>query len=138
MTRVANERLMPDDDRFERAAKDIADGRLVDWDALGGGPNGPDAARVKNLRVIDAIAGVHRGADDVRQTVNPTTRFDRANPPPEGVGEPWGKYRLLERVGSGSFGSVYRAWDPDLHREVAIKILHPHLADQELKKRLLI
>jgi serine/threonine protein kinase len=139
MTRVANERTVPDGDAVEQAAKDVADGRSVDWEALVDGLNGPEvAARMRNLRVIDAIAGVHRAGDDARQTVNPATRFDRTNPPPEGVGEPWGKYRLLERVGSGSFGSVYRAWDPDLQREVAIKILHPHVTDEELKRRLLI
>ena len=49
----------------------------------------------------------------------------------------WGRYRLTEKVGEGSFGSVYRALDPDLQREIAIKILHSRVADAHLKERLL-
>lgn len=31
-------------------------------------------------------------------------------------------YQLLQRVGSGSFGVVWKAWDPRLEREVAVKL----------------
>jgi len=37
----------------------------------------------------------------------------------------WGDFRLLARVGHGGFGEVYRAWDPHLEREVALKLLLP-------------
>ncbi|MGE3880884.1 MAG: serine/threonine-protein kinase, partial [Planctomycetota bacterium] len=34
------------------------------------------------------------------------------------------RYRLIERIGSGAAGSVCRAFDEDLKREVAVKLLH--------------
>jgi eukaryotic-like serine/threonine-protein kinase len=40
-----------------------------------------------------------------------------------------GRYQIVARIASGGMGDVYRAHDPVLDREVAIKILHPKLAD---------
>ncbi len=37
-------------------------------------------------------------------------------------------YEVLSDLGSGSFGRVWRARDLSLEREVAIKVLHPHIA----------
>jgi serine/threonine protein kinase len=46
------------------------------------------------------------------------------------------RYRLLEDVGHGGFGTVWRAFDVKTNQEVAVKVLHGHLCDSaERRKR---
>ena len=49
-----------------------------------------------------------------------------------------GPYRVVARVGAGGMGEVFKAWDPRLEREVAIKLLHADVAaDPDHQRRLL-
>lgn len=44
------------------------------------------------------------------------------------VGRSFGQYQIVERIGSGGMATVYRAIQPSLKRDVAIKVLPPFLA----------
>src|SRR5262245_27469278 len=64
---------------------------------------------------------------ELSPTVSNTRPFE-APPDPDAGAPPFalGRYRVTGRVGSGSYGIVYKGYDDDLAREVAIKVLYPH------------
>ena len=42
-----------------------------------------------------------------------------------------GEYVIVDRIGSGGMGSVYKAEQPSMNRMVAIKVLHPRFATRD-------
>ena len=52
------------------------------------------------------------------------------------VGKTLGNYQIVEELGRGGMAVVYRAYQPSLNRDVAIKVLPPQLSfDQEFVER---
>jgi len=73
--------------------------------------------------------------DDPTLSLDGSQRAPADVPPELGA---WGDFRLLERVGHGGFGEVYRAWDPRLEREVALKLLLPNSVGGDEEYRALL
>ena len=46
------------------------------------------------------------------------------------IGQTIGKYQIVAPLGQGGMAHVYKAYQPNLDRYVAIKVLHSHLLDQ--------
>ena len=44
-------------------------------------------------------------------------------------GSSLGRYQMLERLGRGGMASVFKAYDPELNRHVAIKVLPSYRPD---------
>ena len=107
------------DDALISAAGRIADGEQVDWASITSSlPTETDRQLAEELAIVAQIAEGHRQLHQLLP-VDPATPAslvpDRAR---------WGHLDLLNIVGRGSYGIVYRAWDTRLERLVALKLFH--------------
>jgi eukaryotic-like serine/threonine-protein kinase len=109
-------------------AESIADGAAVDWDAAEAGATPEERAVIRQLRVLSDLAGLHRS---MPSPVDETTSMARKTAAAPAIGS-WAHLALIERLGGGTFGDVYRAWDRHLEREVALKLLRAERADDDL------
>jgi len=76
--------------------------------------------RVVGSRTMVMLAGDEPGTSYTSESAEVRLRWALAD-----------DYEVLAALGSGSFGSVWRVRDLSLGREVALKLLHPHVARDE-------
>jgi TolB-like protein/Flp pilus assembly protein TadD len=102
-------------------AESIADGAAIDWAAAEAHAFPDDQAIVRQLRILADLAVLHRSLPAGSEPAPSLA------PVREGLDVPatgsWAHLSLIERLGGGTFGEVYRAWDRHLERDVALKLL---------------
>ena len=86
-------------------------GRSVDWDAAASTTPSAQHLLLQELTLLAKVFTAHE---------------DRQRTPREPQGETWGPLVILDTIGGGAFGDVYRAREPRLDRQVALKFFRPH------------
>jgi serine/threonine protein kinase len=106
--------LPPDEppSELERVVDAISEGKPVRWEEELAGHSDPDT--LEALRLIDDVARMHRSGGSAAR--------DPGSEPGPGAERTWGNMQIREPLGAGAYGEVYRAFDPGLRREVALKL----------------
>lgn len=91
----------------------------ADGQALGAGSQPPDPP---------TVAPDSAQAPQTETVIGSTEPLGQPHPTTPAVTHV-GRYELREALGSGTFGAVYRGWDTDLKRDVAIKIPHADIVE---------
>ena len=95
------------DDRLLSLAKLVCDRETIHWEAEGGQLSEEDR---EVAAVLAALARLQEAVPD-ESTISSSGSLGT-----------WGPYELLSVTGSGATGRVFRAYDPPLDREVALKL----------------
>jgi serine/threonine protein kinase len=112
-----------------RLAEAVADGEPVDWNAESAGHNDL-APRLQGLRMVESISMGHRSLESTGETEDTMAGATSQMAATQGLpadddsapGRRWGPLELIEKLGEGAFGEVWRAREANLDREVALKL----------------
>lgn len=123
---------------LEATAK-AAHGSTVDWEAYRARFTGNAAAVESAFASLHASSSAASGLATASSSSGGSEE-DLASRPSLQTSElpsAVGRFRILAKLGSGSFGIVYRAFDPTLDREVALKVLQRQSGDVRRAERFL-
>ena len=112
---MAKSRASESERRLLKLAGSVSDREPVDWDAAVALDPALEKTIVR-LRALQTLAAVHESGSSLG-----TQGKARAGAVPEGLTR-WGPLQILESLGHGGFGHVFRAFEPGLDREVALKL----------------
>ena len=110
-----------------RIAGDIADLTPVNWD--------DEVARHPGLS--EKVGGL-RGIERLTAAHAQIAKALGGDPGPDLIGSVLQHYRIVDRIGSGGMGTVYRAQDEHLDRVVALKVVHEGRIADETARRILL
>ena len=91
-----------EDPQLLSIAESISDREPIDWSKLQKDVPPEQAAVFEELRTLERVARLAEHAPAA-----------------------WGPYTIIEEIGHGVFGTVYRAHDPELRRDIALKVVRP-------------
>jgi serine/threonine-protein kinase len=112
----------PDETRLIQVAASISAGAPVDWALVAQEhADDPETDVLREMRLLEQIANFHRGSEALSKAAPQSGAVTSQTPELRS----WGHFAILEEIGRGSFGTVYRAWDNKLECEVALKLLWP-------------
>ena len=130
-----------DRQRLTALVASVADGTPLDWDALSTNADEPSQRLISHLRIVAQVGDVHRSFADEPVTTTappwaPAMEQSTLAPGPLELGR-WGHLEIIEKIGDGGFGEVYRARDPWLDCEVALKLVKPDAAGSFSPQRII-